>query len=283
MVILSLRDILCLFFCIFIHYIYRYRRKPTFPYPPGPRRWPIIGNALSIPLTYMHVFYKDLGDRLGTKIIYMEALGQPIIVLNDIRIAKDLLENRSSLYSSRPLLPMLTEMVFCQIFIKPQKTYWNTYESMVYYPCMGNLELPLINSSCTGGYSTSLTYGLPTRRHKDPLLLFAEDIFARFTLASAPGNFLVNVIPQLNYIPSWMPGASFKRVARQLHDGLYKLMEEPYQATQKNMDEGTLSACFVLENLERTRHTEDYHTQHKITKQVAAQIYAGSEITHMKC
>ncbi|KAF9442470.1 cytochrome P450, partial [Macrolepiota fuliginosa MF-IS2] len=36
---------------------------------------------------------------------------------------------------------------------------------------------------------------------------------------------------------------------------------------------------FVLENLERTRHTEDYHTQHKITKQVAAQIYAAASET----
>lgn len=33
--------------------------------------------------------------------MYLEALGRPIIVINDINMAKDLLEKRSGLYSSR--------------------------------------------------------------------------------------------------------------------------------------------------------------------------------------
>ncbi len=33
--------------------------------------------------------------------MYLDALGQPIIILNDFQMAKDLLEKRSALYSSR--------------------------------------------------------------------------------------------------------------------------------------------------------------------------------------
>ena len=38
---------------------------------------------------------------IGSKIVYLEALGKSIIVINDITIAEDLLEKRSALYSSR--------------------------------------------------------------------------------------------------------------------------------------------------------------------------------------
>lgn len=33
--------------------------------------------------------------------MYLEAFGEPIIIINDMNIAKDLLEKRSTLYSSR--------------------------------------------------------------------------------------------------------------------------------------------------------------------------------------
>ncbi|KAF9449667.1 cytochrome P450 [Macrolepiota fuliginosa MF-IS2] len=306
MALLLLRDIPVLCFCILAHFIYRYRRKPILPYPPGLPRWPIIGNALSIPLTYMHIFYKNLGDRLGTKIIYVEALGRPIVVLNDIRIAKDLLEKRSGLYSSRPELPMLTEVIGAKEFFgtMPYGDEWRNHrrifqqyfsskkqyhveESAVEFVRKG--LLPNIYQapqdahehvrSCIGGLSTSLTYGLPTRRCKDPLVFFAEDVFTKLTSAAAPGKYLVNVISPLKYVPDWMPGAEFKRVARKLRDEKDRLIEEPYQMAQKNMDESTLSDCFVLGSLERNRDKADFERQAQHIKQAASQIYGAASET----
>lgn len=51
--------------CFFVHLAYRYRRRRHLPLPPGPTRWPIIGNTLIIPLTNVHKFYKNLGQKLG--------------------------------------------------------------------------------------------------------------------------------------------------------------------------------------------------------------------------
>lgn len=67
MLTLNLQDGIFLCFSAVVYYICRYHlgRKRYFPLPPGLPRWPILGNALSIPLTYAHVFYKDLGERLG--------------------------------------------------------------------------------------------------------------------------------------------------------------------------------------------------------------------------
>ncbi|KAF9449666.1 cytochrome P450 [Macrolepiota fuliginosa MF-IS2] len=307
MTLLYLRDILFLCLCVLVHFIYRYRRKPLLPYPPGLPRWPIVGNAFSVPLTYMHIFYKNLGNQLGTKIIYVELLGRPLIVLNDIRMAKDLLERRSGLYSSRPVLPMLTEVAgidymfgsmiygdkwrshrrLFQQYFSPRKQYRVEERALEFVRkiLLPSLYLPPQDvhesvRSCIGGFSTSLTYGLPTRRHKDPLVFLAEDVFATMAAAGSPGKYLVNLITPLKHVPEWMPGANFKRVARKLHDEALKLMEEPFQATQQNRDEGTLSDCFVLESLERNQDKADFELQSQHIKQTAALVYgAASETT----
>jgi hypothetical protein len=65
MIGLHLRDwsVLCL--CALIHLHYRYRKRRLLPLPPGPSGWPVVGNALMMPLTHAQVFYKDLGLKLG--------------------------------------------------------------------------------------------------------------------------------------------------------------------------------------------------------------------------
>ncbi|KAF9445054.1 cytochrome P450 [Macrolepiota fuliginosa MF-IS2] len=315
MSVLSLRDILFVCICTLIHYTYRHRRRPILPYPPGLPRWPIVGNAFSFPLTYMHVFFKKLGDRLGTKIVYMEALGRQFIVLNDVRMAKDLLEKRSELYSSRPAFPMLLEVcvgfphlvkslfgtmpygdewrshrrIFQQYF--SPKNHYRVEERAMEFVRKGLLPSLFKTPqdvhghvrSCMGGFSTSLTYGLPIHCHGDPLVLFAEDVFTKLALAGAPGKYLVNLIPQLKHIPDWMPGTDFKRAAHEAHDQAARLLEEPFQEMQNKMDEGTLSDCFVLESLDRNQSRPDFELQTQHIKQTAMQIYgvlaAASETT----
>lgn len=73
MALFSLRDVLFLCFCGSIHFFYRYRRKSLVPLPPTLPGWPIIGNALQIPLTYPHIFYKKLGERLGQPFVAVKS------------------------------------------------------------------------------------------------------------------------------------------------------------------------------------------------------------------
>jgi hypothetical protein len=43
-------------------------------------------------------------------VIYLHALGMPIVVLNSVEAAVDLLDKRSSIYSDRPRLVMFVDM-----------------------------------------------------------------------------------------------------------------------------------------------------------------------------
>jgi hypothetical protein len=81
----------------------------------------------------------------------------------------------------------------------------------------------------------SMTYGLPVQRNNDPLVHLSDSVFKAVVLAASPGKYLVNIIPFLKYIPSWFPGAQFKRDARQTRMQLDQILEEPFRMTQKDM------------------------------------------------
>jgi hypothetical protein len=86
-----------------------------------------------------------------------------------------------------------------------------------------------------GGLSVSVTYGLPVQRQNDPLVKHAEQGFNGVTDSVTQGKYLVELIPQLKYIPEWVPGAGFKKHAKALRELLDRLLREPYQSTLSAM------------------------------------------------
>ena len=89
-------------------------------FPPGPKPWPIIGNALELPTSAPWVSYAKWGKVYGMftslslahlfivhtgDIIYASALGNHIVIVNSEKIAVDLCEKRSTIYSSKPRIP----------------------------------------------------------------------------------------------------------------------------------------------------------------------------------
>ena len=60
-------DFLLVLSFIFAFQAFRdYRRRGRFPYPPGPRPLPIIGNLLNIPMESSWFTYSRLAKKYGT-------------------------------------------------------------------------------------------------------------------------------------------------------------------------------------------------------------------------
>jgi hypothetical protein len=112
----------------------QYAKSPWRKVPPGPRGFPILGNALQlqdktwlvgkdckrkfgvsspIPVINMNL---EVERDIPEHIMYLNAFGQPILVFNSIKSASDLLDRRAHIYSDRPRFIVAHEILCGGLF-----------------------------------------------------------------------------------------------------------------------------------------------------------------------
>jgi hypothetical protein len=79
------------------------KKRSSLPLPPGPPALPIIGNAHQAPRSYPWLQYHDWAKTYGP-VIYLNMLGQSLIILTTSQAAHDLLAKRGAKFSDRPRL-----------------------------------------------------------------------------------------------------------------------------------------------------------------------------------
>ena len=103
----------------------RQRWSRSFPLPPGPKGFPIIGNVLDIPqglplweatLVLGRRYSQSTPPwpswlvsliRVDTDILYLNLLGKDMIILNSTKTISDLLDKRSKIYSDKVSIQVL--------------------------------------------------------------------------------------------------------------------------------------------------------------------------------
>ncbi|KIJ49275.1 hypothetical protein M422DRAFT_161611, partial [Sphaerobolus stellatus SS14] len=82
--------------------------------PPGPPPKPIIGNAFDMPTSKDWKTYEKWSREYGMyencELVYLNILGQGMLIVNSRRLTYELFDKRSSIYSDRSSTPMLTEL-----------------------------------------------------------------------------------------------------------------------------------------------------------------------------
>lgn len=107
--------------------LYSQGSKSKYPLPPGPKGSPIIGNLRQVPAERSDLQFakwaKEYSELIldvtlaarhirsdadpESDIIYVNLLGQPVIVLNSMKSATDLLDKKGAIYSDRPPFVLL--------------------------------------------------------------------------------------------------------------------------------------------------------------------------------
>ena len=82
-----------------------------------------------------------------------------------------------------------------------------------------------------GGLALSIVYGHKVSASDDEYLLLAEKCMDLLSnkIAPSPGIWLVDVLPALRFLPSWFPGASFKRKAVEWKAQVMEFVDRPFE------------------------------------------------------
>jgi len=77
---------------------------------PGPRALPLIGNIHQLPTEYLERTLAQWTEQYGDP-IFATFFRTPTLIINTQRVARELLEKRGSIYSSRPRTVLMSEIM----------------------------------------------------------------------------------------------------------------------------------------------------------------------------
>lgn len=214
-------------------------RKSSLPLPPGPTRLPFIGNLHQAPKEYPWRVFQNWGKKYGP-IFKLQFAQNTIIMLTNHETAHELLDRRSSIYSSRPRVVMAAECLGQGMLtlLMPYGPRWRAHQRLQ----MSSLNIRASQTYCqlqelestqlvfdmlstndfTAGfrrYSAGLVFALAYGRrleHNDCPDLKQLDIIMENTLDCLIPGWLVDIIPALNYLPKSL--APWKRYAEKLRN-----------------------------------------------------------------
>ncbi|KAF8917165.1 cytochrome P450 [Mucidula mucida] len=274
----------------------------------GPRGLPIIGNFFNRPTKNAFLVYKDWGTLYKSDIVSMEVLGQPTVIINTVKVAKELLEGRSEIYTDRPRLYMLTELmrwswgfsfmrysadwtlhrkVFHQYFGHNQVANYHGVQVKAADHLLRNvLEQPgeLFHHvrHCVGSVILSLIYEYEAAHRNDKLVHLADEAFRTVSWAILPGSYMVDYLPVLRHIPAWFPFSTLRQEAEAGKDMGERLVNVPFDVVLNSMKEGSSVPSFVTASIEKVQldQTVDREERLRVIKNSAGiAFFAGADTT----
>jgi len=78
--------------------------------PPGPKGWPLVGNALQIPTGRTWLKFDEWGKQFGS-IYTVYIFSKPVVVCTTSKTAGDLLDKQSAIFSDRPRFVVAGEIL----------------------------------------------------------------------------------------------------------------------------------------------------------------------------
>ncbi|KAJ7460150.1 cytochrome P450 [Mycena latifolia] len=289
-----------------LYFLYLRRNRSQLPLPPGPAKLPLVGNLFDVPTHFQWEKYMEWSKEYDSDIIHLNLAGQSVIVLSSLEATTALLEKRSSIYSDRPDIPMVTDLELmawdsnvCDTWRTNRRLMNETFNvkaARQYRPLEVAASRALLQRlldhpdafldhfyQMAGEVIIAVTYGIHVLPSNDPYITVAHTVIQNAAVAALPGRFLVaslraNSFPLLKYVPSWFPGAGFKRQAKEWRKTVHAMRDLAFAETKRQMESGIAPRSFTVEHLEGLTDDDAYY-QEKDVKATAATMFAGGADT----
>ncbi|KAI0321144.1 cytochrome P450 [Amylostereum chailletii] len=251
--------------------------------------------------------YKEWSKRFDSDIVYIETLGQSIVILNSVKAASDLLDKRSSIYSDRPTITALSDFVGFgwTTGLLPYGKRWRKHrkelaltlgagasrryeplEMKATYRLLRNfLQTPDAFSQhlrhMAGQVTLSISYGIDIQPCDDPWIELAERCLKAFDVSTQLSGRIFDLLPFLKRMPWWFPGAGFKRNVPRFARCVADAVEKPYAATEAAVAGGHASSSVAHAIITDQNSLPASKRDTVLAKEVSANIFlAGADTTN---
>ncbi|KAJ3715691.1 cytochrome P450 [Lentinula raphanica] len=249
---------------IFLYMTFRRLSSSRMKLPPGPRPVLFLGNALQIPSTSPQFTFTKWLEEYGD-VVYLRVFQQPMLVLNTLESARDLLHKRSSIYSDRPKFVLLDELMgwhnastivqYGPRFRRHRRFIQQTFnqvainelraiqEKQISYLLQDIIDKPEQTDDhlqrFSAGIIMKVTYGADVKSINDPLVQIAHRAELLTIESGTPSATLVDYIPALKYLPTWARKAA---LVKEAVDAMFNV---PYEIVKSQMISGVVSPCMT--------------------------------------
>ncbi|KAL5521414.1 hypothetical protein ACEPAG_9340 [Sanghuangporus baumii] len=294
--------ILLLAFCAAIYF-----KQGTRRLPPSPSGFPFLGHVMKIPQTFAWRTFAEWENLYGP-VIFLKALGRPIIVVNSTDAACDLLEKKGANLSDRPKAPLL-EMIG-----------WNETVAMMPYGHaqfrkQRRLMQEHLGTSAIRSYDRILIDRVRKFLHRLWLYPdeFCQDIHghvasiiievvyghsisgnpvndtcivkneraARISaLCGNAGATVIDIFPFLRFVPAWVPGMGLKRKALEARDAVRTAFSLPFEEAKSKKASGIEAPSILYRLLDEYDDLREMsHEEEMDLKNFAGTFYNGGTDT----
>ncbi|KAF8848659.1 cytochrome P450 [Acephala macrosclerotiorum] len=264
--------------------LYSRSSKSKYPLPPGPRGLPILGNIREVPAERSDVQFAKWAKEYKSYIIYVNLLGQPVIVLNSVKSAVDLLDKKGAIYSDRPPFVLLEALGFRNNialtgdgvqFRKLRKAYGNflsARSSLAYRDAQLKHARVMADEiekcpekwhSYLSRFATrvifSMAFAIDVADEDDPYFKLADKMGWIISNMGNNGITVLDIAPWLEHVPRWI--GTFIPSVKYVHNyapTIEEFHQRPFDAVMRSFKEGTLKPSFIGRLIEaRETHEAD--------------------------
>ncbi|CAK7234014.1 hypothetical protein SBRCBS47491_008806 [Sporothrix bragantina] len=293
--------------------IYSFAFKSKRTLPPGPKPLPFLGNILDFPPKDVPEFQHWLKhkDQYGG-ISSVTVMGMTLVLIHDKTAVQHLLEKTASKTSGRPMMTFANKLcgyesiVLCHGYNDTFKHYrkllhheLGTKATAAKFQEAQGVEAKkqlvrildhpqkLLEHFQTTASATVLgmAYGYTVEpQGADMLVTLIDQMMTEFSLAAAPMAWMVDIIPALQHIPEWFPGATFQKTAKKWRQSILNAAYVPYRFVQRQMAAGVQQPSYVSRLVEQCKTESssgslDRDDEHAIVWTAASLYGAAADTT----
>ncbi|TGO18245.1 hypothetical protein BTUL_0011g00510 [Botrytis tulipae] len=285
-------------------------KKPRYPFPPSPPGEPILGHIRLVPTDDPHLYYQKLSQQYNTDILYFKQFLTPVVVLNTVQAADELLSRRGANYCDRPRFVLFEVMGWGRTLtflpwgsrFKAHRTHLQTAftkTSVVRYREVQEYEARQALYTITqrpddweialrrfaSAIVLRVAFGITLKSDDDEYIKLAADAINATGNGGSPGATVIDYFPFLSNLPHWLVPSKAITHAKNWGSAIKRLHDVPFAAARKDFNEGVAhNSSYVYPLLERygeneSRNVPNDFAMEDINGSAAAIFIAGSDTT----